>query len=93
MVIEQIINTPANLPKEATDETIHSLFLSFGNILNLQRTQNYIDIQFQDIEDSAAAIENMKGFKLFDTYLQVSKIAEFNPTDNLEEKKPIWDQV
>jgi RNA recognition motif-containing protein len=82
----------ANLPKEANEDIIHSLCLSFGNILNVKKGNNYIDIQFQEIEDSTAAVENLKGFKLYDMYLQVSKIGEFNPLDSLEEKRPIWEQ-
>ncbi len=75
-----------------TEETIHSLFLSFGNILSITSQKNYIDIQFQEISDAQAALDNMTGFKLFDSYLQVSKISEYNPLDSLEEKKPIWEQ-
>jgi RNA recognition motif-containing protein len=86
----RVSNIPSN--KETMD-TVHQLFLSFGNILNITQHSSYIDVQFQDIGDAQSAIDNMSGFELFGKFIQVSKAKEISSVDTLEEKKPVWEQV
>jgi hypothetical protein len=85
----RVSNIPSN--KETLD-TVHQLFLSFGNILNITQHSSHIDVQFQDMGDAQSAIDNMSGFELFRKFIQVSKAKEISSVDTLEEKKPVWEQ-
>lgn len=67
----------SNIPADAaTLDAVHELFLSFGNILQLSPHGSYIDVQFQDITDAQAALDNMTGFELFGKHLQISKVTD-----------------
>lgn len=81
-----------NLPKDVSLDGIVELFTAFGPILNYTQHNAHIDIQFQEIQDAQASIDNMTGFQYFDRYLHVSKVSEHNPLDTLESRKAIWDQ-
>lgn len=83
----------SNLPSAPdTLDTVHQLFLSFGNILNVTNHSSYIDIQFQDLGDVQPAIDNMSGFELFGKFIHVSKAKEKSVDDASHGKGPVWDQ-
>lgn len=51
-----------------------------------------MDVQFQDIEDSQSAIDNMNGFQLFDTFIHVTRAKNDTSLEStIEPNKPIWE--
>lgn len=65
-----------NIEASVSKDTVHSLFLSFGPIVevNLHKRPSGIQhgsVQFEEAEDAAAAVDNMGGYDLFGKGLRV----------------------
>lgn len=72
-------------------DTVHSLFLSFGPIVevNLHKRPSGIQhgsVQFEEAEDAAAAVDNMGGYDLFGKPLRV-RLAK-GDTEQFDNNKP-----
>lgn len=68
----EVENVEAQVPKD----TIHSLFLSFGPIVDVSLHKRpsgiqHGSIQFEEADDAAAAVDNMSGYDLYGKPLKV----------------------
>lgn len=71
--------------ESVTKETLHSLFIPFGEILdiqlpldtNTQKNRGFAIVEFELIEDAQSAIENMNNSELFGRVLSVNIAKSF----------------
>eukprot|EP00163_Fabomonas_tropica_P013381 TRINITY_DN24901_c0_g1_i1.p1 TRINITY_DN24901_c0_g1~~TRINITY_DN24901_c0_g1_i1.p1 ORF type:complete len:140 (-),score=29.96 TRINITY_DN24901_c0_g1_i1:294-713(-) len=85
------------LSEEVTEKILHAAFIPFGEIAQLQIPQDQASgtnkgfgfVEFEEVEDAQAAIENMNGAELFGRVLKVNKSRPLVGGTN----KAIWEDA
>lgn len=77
-----------------------ALFLPFGPIIDIllpidnkakNTSRGFADVQFENIGDAEAAIDNMEGAEVYGKVLRVRRSTKEGP--KLDQKKAVWEQV
>ncbi|KAM3136372.1 hypothetical protein pb186bvf_011507 [Paramecium bursaria] len=84
------------LPDEVTADMIKHLFITFGEVKNVdlpidqetQKNQGFAFVEYEDIDDAEAAIDNWDDGELFGKIIKVKPAKPYKPKSYFS--KPVW---